>query len=225
MTPDYVFSTMPVKDLIGEWRNGVPNSVRTIAQGLPYRDFIMVGLLLKELLLRDKQGASEEDPLIRDNWIYIQEKDMRTGRMEIFNNWSPCMVADPETVWIGLEYFCNEGDALWAKSDPEFLDFAMHEMERAGIIRREDVMDGVVLRMEKTYPAYFGSYEHFQVIRDFTDRFVNLFLIGRNGMHRYNNMDHSMMTAMVAVDNITHNITGKDNIWDVNTEGDYHEEG
>jgi protoporphyrinogen oxidase len=224
MTADYVFSTMPVKDLVGGWDYGVPQEVRQVASNLPYRDFITVGLLLKRLILRDTGKAHGENGLVRDNWIYIQEKDVKVGRLEIFNNWSPCMVKDPGTVWIGLEYFCDKGDALWNKSDLEFLEFAVNEVERIGAVRRADVLDGVVLRMEKAYPAYFGSYEQFDVVRKFTDKFVNLFLIGRNGMHRYNNMDHSMMTAMVAVDNIVHNVTTKDNIWEVNTEEDYHEE-
>ncbi len=134
------------------------------------------------------------------------------------------MVKDPNTVWIGLEYFCNKGDDLWSKSDSQFLDFAIDEAGKIGIVTRQDVIDGVVLRMEKTYPAYFGSYDRFNEIREFTDSYQNLFLIGRNGMHRYNNMDHSMLTAMAAVDNIINNTTSKDNLWAVNAEEDYHEE-
>jgi protoporphyrinogen oxidase len=133
------------------------------------------------------------------------------------------MIKEENTVWIGLEYFCNEGDELWSKSDEDFARFAIDELVKINIIEGEDVLDSVVIRIPKTYPAYFGSYDHFHVIRDFSDKFENLFLIGRNGMHRYNNQDHSMLTAMEAVNNIIHNIKTKDNIWSVNIEQDYHE--
>ncbi len=134
------------------------------------------------------------------------------------------MVEDDETVWIGLEYFCNEGDELWSMPDDEFTEFAIDELIKIGIINKSDVLDNTVIRMPKTYPAYFGSYEKFDEIRDHIDEIENLFLIGRNGMHRYNNMDHSMLTAMEAVQNIINNIKTKDNIWNVNTDEEYHEE-
>jgi protoporphyrinogen oxidase len=159
-----------------------------------------------------------------DNWIYIQERAVKLGRLTIFNNWSPYLVKDPDTVWIGLEYFCSEGDELWRKSDDEFVVFATNELAQIDFIDKEDVLDSTVIRMVKTYPAYFGTYEIFQVIRDFTDEIGNLFLIGRNGMHRYNNIDHSMLTAMLAVENIIKGNPSKNNIWQVNTENDYHEE-
>jgi protoporphyrinogen oxidase len=146
------------------------------------------------------------------------------GRLQIFNNWSPFMVADPETVWIGLEYFCNEFDSLWQTADEELSKLGVRELETIGIVSAGDVLDTTVIRMKKTYPAYFGTYDRFPVIREYTDRFENLFLVGRNGMHKYNNQDHSMLTAMVAVDNIAAGVTTKDNIWAVNTEMEYHEE-
>ena len=133
-------------------------------------------------------------------------------------------VADPNTVWLGLEYFCNEGDELWSKPDADFLSFATDELAHIGIIDKKDVLDGTVVRVKKTYPSYFGSYLQFDKVRAYVDRFENLFLLGRNGMHRYNNADHSMLTAMTAVDNIVNGQTDKANIWDVNTESDYHEE-
>jgi protoporphyrinogen oxidase len=215
---------MPVRDLIEAWDKGVPEEVRRVADGLPYRDFMTVGLLVKRLLLKDRGKPREKDGLIKDNWIYVQETDVKVGRLQIFNNWSPYMVKDPATVWIGLEYFCNEGDELWSMPDCDLLDFAVEEVERIGVLKKEDVIDGVVLRMKKTYPAYFGSYGRFGVVRAFTDRFTNLFLIGRNGMHRYNNQDHSMLTAMAAVENIVNGVRDKNNIWDINTEEEYHEE-
>ncbi len=222
---DFIFSTMPVKELIGFFGSYAPQDVRQVAEGLVYRDFITVGLLLKKLTIPDTvKNKTAQNKLVRDNWIYIQESDVRVGRLQIFNNWSPYMVKNPDTVWIGLEYFCNEGDDLWRMSDDRWQRFAQEEMVKLNFISEDDVLDSVVIRMPKTYPAYFGSYDRFYVIREFVDRFPNLFLIGRNGMHRYNNQDHSMLTAMTAVDNIVAGITSKENIWQVNTEEEYHEE-
>ncbi|MBV9770975.1 MAG: NAD(P)/FAD-dependent oxidoreductase [Bryobacterales bacterium] len=214
----YVFSTMPVKELIQAIDSPVPPDVSEVSSGLMYRDFITVGLLLNRLNIRE-----EGEKMLKDNWIYIQEPDVLVGRMQIFNNWSPYMVDDPEKVWIGLEYFCNDTDELWHKSDKDMIALAVEEVEKMGIVARAEVRDATVIRMEKTYPAYFGTYDRFNVIRDFVDRFHNLFLIGRNGMHKYNNQDHSMLTAMTAVDNIVEGRRDKANIWAVNTEMDYHE--
>ena len=146
------------------------------------------------------------------------------GRLQIYNNWSPYLVKDKDTVWIGIEYFCNQGDDLWEKTDEAFIRFAIAELAKIEIIDPTDVLGHTLVRMPKAYPAYYGTYDRFDLIRNFTDSFENLFLIGRNGMHRYNNQDHSMLAAMVAVDNITHGIGSKDNIWAVNTEETYHEE-
>lgn len=217
---DYFFSTMPVKDLIAGLNPSAPEPVAHVAQGLLYRDFITVGLLLKELKVKDEKQANK---LIKDNWIYIQEREVRIGRLQIFNNWSPYMVKNPDHVWIGLEYFCNVGDKLWSKPDAEFMKFAIDELASIDIIRKEDVIDSTILREEKTYPAYFGTYDRFEEIKSYINTFDNLFLVGRNGMHKYNNSDHSMLTAMVAVDNIIEGKKGKDNIWAINTEQDYHE--
>ncbi|HNY64427.1 MAG TPA: NAD(P)/FAD-dependent oxidoreductase [Deltaproteobacteria bacterium] len=220
---DYFFSTMPVKDLVSGMRPGPPLKVREVAEGLMYRDFITVGLLLKRLKIRNQTGVKTLGGIVPDNWIYIQERDVRLGRLQIFNNWSPYLVRDPDTVWIGLEYFCNEGDELWSRSDGEFTSFAIDELSSIGIIDREDVLDSVLIRMPKTYPAYFGTYRDFGIVREYLDRYDNLFLIGRNGMHKYNNADHSMLTAMTAVDNIVTGNPSKENIWQVNTEEEYHE--
>ena len=148
---------------------------------------------------------------------------MLVGRMQIFNNWSPYLVSDPKKVWIGLEYFCNDVDELWRMPDEKLIELAVSEAEKIGMAARADVLDATVIRMEKTYPAYFGTYDRFPAIREFVDRFDNLFLVGRNGMHKYNNQDHSMLTAMTAVDNIVEGRADKDNIWSVNTEMEYHE--
>jgi len=216
---DYFFSTMPVKELIAGLHPPPPENVREIASNLQYRDFITVGLLVKKLAVQNVDGS-----LIKDNWIYIQESDVKIGRLQVFNNWSPYMVADSGNVWLGLEYFCNEGDDLWNLSDKQFLDFAISELCKINIIESEDVLDGTVVRVPKTYPAYFGAYERFGEIREFTDTIENLFLVGRNGMHKYNNQDHSMLTAITAVQNIKNEIVSKDNIWKINTEMEYHEE-
>ena len=222
---DYFLSTMPVRDLISSFEtNEVPPEVRKVANGLIYRDFITVGLLLKKLKVMNRTNIKTVNNLIPDNWIYIQEKDVLLGRLQVFNNWSPYMVKDQNTVWLGLEYFCDEGDELWNKPDKEVAAFAVSEMVKIDMIESQDVIDNVVIRVQKTYPAYFGSYARFGEIREFTDRFENLFLIGRNGMHRYNNQDHSMLTAMAAVENIIQGVTRKGNIWDVNAEKEYHEE-
>jgi protoporphyrinogen oxidase len=221
---DFVFSTMAVKDLIAAMGDVVPAEVRRVADGLIYRDFITVGLLLRSLKVKGENRAGMPAGLIPDNWIYIQERDVRIGRLQVFNNWSPWLVRDPDTIWLGLEYFCNEGDDLWTLSDPELIEFAAAELAKIDIIERDDVLEGVAIRVPKTYPAYFGTYDEFHVIREFTDRLGNLFLVGRNGMHRYNNQDHSMLTAMTAVENIRDGISPKDNIWSVNTEEEYHEE-
>ena len=216
---DYVFSTMPVKHLVRSLSCEVPPRVREIADGLVYRDFITVGLLLDELKVKDERGHG----LIRDNWIYIQEPDVRLGRLQIFNNWSPWMVADTSKVWLGLEYFCNEDDDLWSLADSDMIALGRAELDKIGLIDAAAVRDAVVIRVPKTYPAYWGTYARFDELRQWIDEIDNLFLVGRNGMHRYNNQDHSMLTAMVAVDNIAAGITDKRNIWSVNTEQDYHE--
>jgi protoporphyrinogen oxidase len=195
-----------------------------VADGLMYRDFVTAGLLLKRLKITNETTKPTINDIVPDNWIYIQERDVKLGRVQIFNNWSPYMVKNDENTWIGLEYFCNEGDELWTMSDDDFTKFAIGELTKIDIIHPDDVLDSVIIRVPKTYPAYFGSYDRFNEIKEFTDSYQNLFLIGRNGMHRYNNMDHSMLTAMAAVDNIINNTTSKDNLWAVNAEEDYHEE-
>ncbi len=221
---EYFLSTMPVRDLVRAMGERVPSEVKAVSDGLSYRDFITVGLLLKELKIKNGTGIKTVNNIIPDNWIYVQEKDVKMGRIQVFNNWSPYLVRDPDTVWIGLEYFCNEKDELWTRSDQAMADLAVEELAQIGMIEKEHVLDSVTIRMPNTYPGYFGTYEHFDKIRNFTDGFENLFLIGRNGMHRYNNQDHSMLTAMAAVDNISGGIKTKENIWNINAEEDYHEE-
>jgi len=220
---DFVFSTMPVKELVGLLDAPVPHNVREVAARLQYRDFIAVGLLLNSLRIK-KDGANANGGLVADTWIYLQDPDVLAGRLLIFNNWSPYLLKDPSKVWIGVEYFCCESDNLWKLPEEEMARLAVAELETIRIIDAGEVVDWHVERVPKAYPAYFGAYERFGEVQEFLDGFENLFLVGRNGMHRYNNQDHSMLTAMVAVDNIIAGRTDKNNIWAVNTEMEYHEE-
>lgn len=210
---DYCISTMPVNELINSMNCEIPDNVKEVSSGLLYRDFITVGLLLKKINYE-----------VEDNWIYIQEPYVNVGRLQIFNNWSPYLVKDKETKWVGLEYFCNKNDAIWNKSDKEMQEMAISEMIKMGFIDEVDFLDAVVIKVPKTYPAYFGTYDRFDEIKKFTDTIDNLFLVGRNGMHKYNNQDHSMLTAIKAVENIKNGIVDKTNIWEINTEQEYHEE-
>jgi protoporphyrinogen oxidase len=216
---DYFFSTMPMRELVEAMDTPVPENVREVSAGLQYRDFITVGLLANRLKVKEPDGG-----LLKDTWIYVQEPDVILGRLQIFNNWSPHLVADPTKVWIGLEYFCYDTDELWKMPDEELKDFAIAEVEKIGILNAKDVLDGHVVRVPKTYPAYFGTYDRFDELREFTDGFENLFLVGRNGMHKYNNQDHSMLTAMTAVDGIVAGHVDKAALWEINTEQEYHEE-
>jgi protoporphyrinogen oxidase len=216
---DYLFSSMPVRDLIRAMGSNVPNRVTEVSEGLRYRDFIVVGLLARNLAVTEEDGSP-----LKDNWIYIQEPTVQAGRLQIFNNWSPWLVSKPNRVWIGLEYFCNEADPIWRLTDEAITKLAIKEAASIGILNAEDVEDSHVVHVPKSYPAYIGSYSRFDVIRNYTDGFPNLYLIGRNGMHKYNNQDHSMLTAMAAVDNILNGVSTKDNIWAINTEMEYQEE-
>ncbi len=224
---DYFFSTMPMKELVRALEVGgakVPASVREISEGLQYRDFITVGILANKLDVQEPDGGLGGSRLIKDTWIYIQEPDVMLGRLQIFNNWSPYMVADPSKVWIGLEYFCYDTDPLWSMPDDKLKQFAAGELEKIGILKTSEVLDAHVARVPKTYPAYFGTYNRFDELRSWLDRLENLFLIGRNGMHKYNNQDHSMLTAMTVVDGLARGHVDKAAVWSINTEQEYHEE-
>lgn len=224
LSGDLFFSTMAVKDLVAAMGGTVPAEAAEVAAGLVYRDFVTVGVLLRKLKIKNESRIPTVNGIIPDNWIYIQEPEVKIGRLQLFNNWSPYLVADPSTVWMGVEYFCNEGDGFWAMTDEAIGELAVKELAAIGVIEPEEVLDRVVIRQPKTYPAYFGTYNRFEVVRRFLDGFGNLYPIGRNGMHKYNNQDHSMLCAMTAVDNILAGITSKENLWAVNTEQEYHEE-
>lgn len=225
MNADFFLSTMPIKNLISAM-NDVPSEVQRIADGLVYRDFMTVGILLDKLDIKKtaKSGTPESKlNFIADNWIYVQENDVKLGRIQIFNNWSPYLVKDPSKIWIGLEYFANEGDSMWNMKDEAFIQQAINELEKIHVAKKESVQDAVLFRIPKAYPAYFGTYNEFNVLRDFLLSIENIFPIGRNGMHKYNNMDHSMLTAMEAVKCIREGVIDKSAIWNVNSEEDYHE--
>ena len=215
---------MPIKDLVSGMNPPAPEKIERIATELPYRDFITVGLLLSRMRANSQARSASSTNMPADNWIYIQERDVRIGRLQVFNNWSPDLVADSENVWLGLEYFCQEGDDLWCMSDEQMRIFAASELEKIGMIDQRDVLDGTVVRVPKTYPAYFGAYQEFPQVREWLDNFSNLYLIGRNGMHRYNNQDHSMLTAKLAVEAILCGESDKSAIWNVNIDDEYHEE-
>lgn len=221
---DIFISTMPVKDLV-ESMNDVPSNITDIAKGLMYRDFRVVGVLLNKLKLKNTTKIKTMMNIVPDTWIYIQERDVKLGRLQIFNNWSPYLVDDfKNKVWVGLEYFCNEQDKIWTDDSETFIKFAIDEACKIGIFDKEDVLDAYTHKVKKAYPAYFGTYDKFDDIKKFVLDIDNLYLVGRNGMHRYNNMDHSTLAAMKTVDCILDSNISRDEVWLVNTETDYHEE-
>jgi protoporphyrinogen oxidase len=221
---DHLVSTIPIRELVS-FLAPSEKKISEIADHLPYRDFMTAGLLLRRMNYASRNPiGSRGNGMPPDNWIYIQEPDVRIGRLQIFNNWSPALVADPSTIWLGLEYFCGQNDDIWSMANAQFLDFAAGELEKIGMIDRRDVLDGTVVRVPKAYPAYFGAYGEMHKIRDYLDVFTNLYPIGRNGMHRYNNQDHSMLAANRAVTSMINCGRGKSDIWRINAEDEYHEE-
>ena len=223
---DIVMSSMPVKDLVSSMEFDVPENIRRIAQGLPYRDFVTIGLLVDKLNLKNETDMKTLGNIVPDCWIYVQDTGVKLGRIQVFNNWSPYLVKDPmNTVWLGLEYFCAENDDFWNMSDEEAARFAIDELVKMGVITSKDnVLDFHRERVKKAYPAYFDTYSEMPALVDYLNGFENLYCIGRNGQHRYNNMDHSMATAFEAVNAIENGTEDKTAIWNVNTEQEYHEE-
>ena len=218
---NYFISSMPLKDLIEDM--DAPKNVKRIASNLPYRDFITFGILVKKLKIKNETKIKTINNIIPDTWIYVQDKSVKMGRIQVFNNWSPYMVKDyKKTVWIGLEYFCNESSEFWNMSKNKGIEFAINELVKIGFIDKKDVIDATRIKVKKAYPAYFDSYKDINKVINYVNTFDNLYCIGRNGQHRYNNMDHSMLTAIKAVDSILNN-TNKKDIWNVNIEQDYHE--
>jgi protoporphyrinogen oxidase len=224
-TCDWVISSMPIKDLVAGM-NDVPEEAARIASGLPYRDYMTLGVLVKETALQNKTDLKTVGNIVPDCWVYVQDRSVKMGRFQIYNNWSPYMVKDLEhTVWIGLEYFVNEGDEFWNMTDEEFSAFGVEEMVKLGIIKSKDyVLDTHREKVKKAYPAYFDTYDEIDTLIKWLNEIENLYCVGRNGQHRYNNIDHSMMTSFEAVKNIITGKKDKTDIWNVNTEKEYHEE-
>lgn len=223
---DIFISSMPLKDLVAGIRGtDVPKNILQIAEGLPYRDFVTVGLLVPKLSLKNETNIKTMGNIVPDCWIYVQDTNVKLGRIQIFNNWSPYMVADVEnTVWIGLEYFCTEGDNFWNMNDDDCIGFAVDELIKMGIIvSKNDVLDSHRERVKKAYPAYFDTYSQIDELIAYLNKISNLYCVGRNGQHRYNNMDHSMLTSIRAAELIKSGSTDKSSVWKLNTEKDYHE--
>ncbi|MBQ9848857.1 MAG: NAD(P)/FAD-dependent oxidoreductase [Clostridia bacterium] len=222
---DILLSSMPVKDLV-VGMNDVPERELAIAKGLPYRDYITLGVLVPRLALKNKTKRKTISNIIPDNWVYVHDRSVTMGRFQIYNNWSPYMVKDIEnTVWVGLEYFVTEGDDYWSMTEKEFADIAVKEMVKIGLIESENiVIDYHEEKVKKAYPAYFDTYSEIDTLVEYLSGIENLYCIGRNGQHRYNNLDHSMCTSFEAVKNILSGEKDKSNVWSVNTEKEYHEE-
>jgi protoporphyrinogen oxidase len=221
---DFCISTMPICDFISAIKETkVPTDVLRVAQALPYRDFMTVGVLVDKLKINNDTPTPTLNSIIPDTWIYVQDREVKLCRLQIFNNWSPYMIADSSKVWIGLEYMCSELDDIWKMSDADFINFAIEELLTIGLIEKESIRDTCRIRIEKAYPAYFGSYNEFDKVKNYLNTINNLYCVGRNGQHRYNNQDHSMLTAMEAVDCIVNGTQSRESIWSVNTDQEYHE--
>ena len=225
MSGDVIISSMPVKDLVGGM-NDVPETPARIAKGLPYRDYMTLGVLVPKIKLKNKTKMKTVGNIVPDCWVYVQDRRVKMGRFQIYNNWSPYMVKDLEhTVWIGLEYFVNEGDEFWNMTEDAFSKFVVDEMVKLGLIDSADeVLDSHMERVKKAYPAYFDIYDEMDTLIEYLNTIPNLYCVGRNGQHRYNNIDHSMVTSFEAVKNILSGEADKSNVWNVNTEKEYHEE-
>ena len=207
--PQFI-STAPLHNLITRFDPRAPVEVLEAARGLKYRAFILVGLIINQ------------PHLFPDNWIYVHSPDVRVGRIQNFKNWNPAMVPNPMKTSLGMEYFCTEGDEIWQMSDQELIQMATRELVRLGLAKEGVVKDGVVFRQAKAYPVYDHEYrERLSIIRSFLETIENLQTIGRGGMHRYNNQDHSMLTAMLAVENF---FGEKHDLWKINVDRAYQEE-
>ena len=213
---DQLFSSMPLSGLFQALATVVPPSILAIAASLPYRDFITIGIEATHLAAAHRHRT--------DNWIYIQDQGLRMGRIQLYHNWSPALLRNPNHVWLGLEYFCQQDDPLWRQSDAELITLAQRELQQLGLCEPDTICDSVVVRVAKAYPGYYAGYHQLDQLRQYLNSFENLYPIGRNGMHRYNNQDHSMLTAMTAVENLIHHPHKRDNLWNINIDDHYHED-
>ena len=226
---DVCISSMPLKDLIAGIENEkVPEEIKNIAKGLPYREFMSVCMLVDKLNFKNNTKIKTLGDIIPDSWIYIQEPKVKMGRLQIFNNWSPYIFKNKEKmeneVLIGIEYFCSENDEYWNMSDEDFIEFAKKDAESIGLIEKNSIKEAVRIKIPKAYPAYFDTYAEIDKLKNYLNKYENLYCIGRNGQHRYNNMDHSMLTGIETIKNIINGKKDKENIWNINTEQKYHEE-
>lgn len=215
-TPDYVVSSLAIKDLF-EMLNDVPKNTKKVASELPYRNFRTASVLLERLKVKSNKSLPTKNNLLPDTWVYIQEADVKMGRMQIYNNWSPYMLKDQDKAWIAFEYFTSDTDEIWTMSDNDFESFAIAEGEKIGIIEKKDVLDVTSVKLEKAYPAYFGGYKYFNKLKNYTDNIHNLYLVGRAGMHKYINIDHAVLSGMEAAKNISQHMKNKENIWNIDT--------
>lgn len=222
---DFLFSSMPIPALINALSGiEVPAEVKEIADNLPFRDYITTGILLEKLEITDNSTRKTINNQFTDNWIYIQDKSVRVGRIYFMNNFSPYMVRDKSKILIGAEYFCTEGDDLWKMNETDFIKMTIMELEKIGILKPENVYKAFQIKEKKAYPAYYGSYNELNKVISFLNRIENLYCIGRNGQHRYNNMDHSMLTSVEAVKHmISEEKCDKEQIWSVNADSEYQE--
>jgi protoporphyrinogen oxidase len=211
---EHIISSAPMRELVCGLAPAVSERTKRAAESLKYRDFITVMLILKDRQMFD------------DNWIYIHDPTVKVGRVQNFRSWSPEMVPGPDNVCYGLEYFCFEGDGLWESKDSQLINLAQRELVQIGLAEEGDFIDGCVVRQKKAYPVYDDNYaRHVATIRqELETRYPNLHLVGRNGMHKYNNQDHAMMTAMLCVQNILADAKLYD-LWQVNSDAEYHEHG
>ena len=214
LTADYIISSLPVQTLF-HMLKGVPADTMKVADGLMYRNFRTAAILLDKLKIKNTSKIKTVNGILPDTWTYIQESDVLMGRMQTYNNWSPYLPKDSNKVWIGFEYFGGDNDKIWTMPDKEFEELAVKEGCKVGIIDEKDVIDVTSAKLEKAYPAYFGTYNQFHVLREFTDKIGNLYLVGRCGMHKYINIDHVVLSGIAAADNIAQNMPTKDNIWNI----------
>lgn len=219
---DYFLSSLPIKDLINI-SNGVSKEIYEIASNLVYRDFILIALIYNKLKLKNKTKIRTKNNIIPDHWIYVQDNKVKMGRIDLFNNFSPWLLKDKNKVLIAAEYFCNENDSIWSKSDEELISMAKKEFSNLKIADDAEFVDAYIHKQKKAYPAYFGSYNRFAEIKSYLNSISNLYMIGRNGQHRYNNMDHSMLTGIKAVEDIISGEKNKASLWEINAEDKYHE--
>lgn len=217
---DCVISTMPIKDLISDMQY-VPDNISEIAENLEYRNYILVSVLCSNFKLKNNTNYPTINNITPDSWIYLQDSNLLAGRLHIMNNFSPYVIEDfKNNVLVNLEYFCNENDDLWNKNNNEMIDLGISELQKLGIINEKDVLYSNCIRVNKAYPAYFGAYKNFDVIKNYFNNFKNLYCIGRNGQHRYNNMDHSILSGIKVAETITNNLN-KNLLWQINASEDY----